>query len=301
MFHPNSNGREVIENLTIYDLPIGQKVSGNVSAGVRLFFATSPQSIQFERGIIATASSVGAWVPEYFFNTYQISTGGKKMVTVIFPYDASHNKATMQKISGSNYTGGQVIQGNTTDTLIEKTGSGNAIVESASFDGKFLFFRNTSGNLNSYFAKEAKSLTFSGNQYGINSQNNVTVQMKDRLGKIVTSGGEVTFYYPGITSVFVDNQAATTIQSGNGFRTVNITSGTHDIEIVNDGSTPNPSIPGDVNGDRVINIQDYLLLSNSFGKFSGQTGFNPGADFNGDNVVNIQDYQILSSNFGRSN
>jgi len=67
--------------------------------------------------------------------------------------------------------------------------------------------------------------------------------------------------------------------------------------------TPTPTISGkktgDVNGDGVVNILDFQLLSNSFGKSQGQTGYNANADFNGDNVVNILDFQILSNNFGK--
>ncbi len=64
--------------------------------------------------------------------------------------------------------------------------------------------------------------------------------------------------------------------------------------------TPTPiTIGGDVDHDGHINIIDFQLLSNSFGKSSGQSGFNSGADFNNDNMVNILDFQVLSNNFGR--
>jgi len=62
--------------------------------------------------------------------------------------------------------------------------------------------------------------------------------------------------------------------------------------------TPSPTptyLPGDINKDHVVNIQDYILLSNAFGTN------NAAADINSDGVVNIQDYIILSNNFGKSN
>lgn len=71
----------------------------------------------------------------------------------------------------------------------------------------------------------------------------------------------------------------------------------------NNTSTPTPTStnfkPGDVNHDGQVNIFDFQLLSNSFGKSSGQTGYNPDADFNVDQKVDILDFQILSNNFGR--
>ena len=59
-------------------------------------------------------------------------------------------------------------------------------------------------------------------------------------------------------------------------------------------STPTPTpLPGDINGDRVVNILDYTLLSNAFGTS------NAASDLNDDGIVNILDYILLSNNFGR--
>jgi len=64
--------------------------------------------------------------------------------------------------------------------------------------------------------------------------------------------------------------------------------------------TPSPSptptyLPGDINKDHVVNVQDYILLSNAFGTS------NAAADINSDGTVNVQDYILLSNNFGKSN
>jgi hypothetical protein len=57
-------------------------------------------------------------------------------------------------------------------------------------------------------------------------------------------------------------------------------------------SSPTPLL-GDINGDGIVNIQDYVLLSNAFGTN------NSSADLNSDGIVNLQDYVILSNNFGK--
>ena len=62
---------------------------------------------------------------------------------------------------------------------------------------------------------------------------------------------------------------------------------------------PGAAKPGDINRDLTVNILDFQLLSNSFGKSIGQVGFNERADLNTDNSINILDFQILSNNFGR--
>ncbi len=58
------------------------------------------------------------------------------------------------------------------------------------------------------------------------------------------------------------------------------------------------NIFGDANGDGRVDILDFQLLSNSFGKLPGQTGYDSRCDFNSSNTVDILDFQILSNNFG---
>ncbi|MBI4332384.1 MAG: hypothetical protein HY673_14010, partial [Chloroflexi bacterium] len=62
--------------------------------------------------------------------------------------------------------------------------------------------------------------------------------------------------------------------------------------------TPTAFLPGDVNGDGVVNMTDLNLLMASFNKRSVDAGFNPNADFNGDGIVDVYDLVILGLRFG---
>jgi hypothetical protein len=68
------------------------------------------------------------------------------------------------------------------------------------------------------------------------------------------------------------------------------------------------TIPGDVNGDKKVNILDCILIANHFGHADGD-GHAPGSkewldcancDINSDGRVNVLDCIILSSHFGQS-
>lgn len=68
--------------------------------------------------------------------------------------------------------------------------------------------------------------------------------------------------------------------------------------------SPTGTKTGDVNGDNRVTLLDYVLLFESFGKQTGQIGFDPRADMAGgpaggpDGKVNLLDYSVLFENFG---
>ena len=53
-------------------------------------------------------------------------------------------------------------------------------------------------------------------------------------------------------------------------------------------------ISGDINKNKVVDIQDYSLLKSEFGTINKE------ADINSDGLVNILDYVILSNNFNKN-
>lgn len=54
---------------------------------------------------------------------------------------------------------------------------------------------------------------------------------------------------------------------------------------------------GDVDGDNVVSVFDYIRISDSFDKVLGDGGYDAEADLDGDDVVSIFDYIILSDHF----
>jgi len=56
-------------------------------------------------------------------------------------------------------------------------------------------------------------------------------------------------------------------------------------------------IPGDVNGDGIVNIIDMVLLRAAYGSTPTQPNWNPEADINRDGVINIFDALILGNHW----
>lgn len=59
-------------------------------------------------------------------------------------------------------------------------------------------------------------------------------------------------------------------------------------------------INGDVDGDNVVSVFDYIGLSDAFDADSSSSNWNPNADLDGDGVVSVFDYIILSDNFDKA-
>ena len=69
-------------------------------------------------------------------------------------------------------------------------------------------------------------------------------------------------------------------------------------ELADDVSISFFVLPGDANRDRRVNLSDFTVLANNFGRTSGVT-FAQG-DFNYDGRVNLSDFTILANNFGNT-
>jgi hypothetical protein len=71
--------------------------------------------------------------------------------------------------------------------------------------------------------------------------------------------------------------------------------GNVEVKTVAEATTQVPAqMAADVNGDGQINCADIAIVKASFGKRSGQTGFDARADVNHDGVVDVRDLAIVA-------
>jgi len=60
------------------------------------------------------------------------------------------------------------------------------------------------------------------------------------------------------------------------------------------------TIPGDVNGDCIVDIFDLVLVASAYGSTPISPNWNPNTDINGDNIVDIFDLVIVASHYGET-
>ena len=56
----------------------------------------------------------------------------------------------------------------------------------------------------------------------------------------------------------------------------------------------------DGNLDDVINLADFFIFADAFGKGPDDGGYNPGADFNQDGKINLADFFSFADSFGKT-
>jgi hypothetical protein len=57
---------------------------------------------------------------------------------------------------------------------------------------------------------------------------------------------------------------------------------------------------GDADNNNAVNVNDFNIIRNSFGKSLGEPGYDTRGDFDGNNTINILDFNLLKLNFGQS-
>jgi hypothetical protein len=65
------------------------------------------------------------------------------------------------------------------------------------------------------------------------------------------------------------------------------------------GGTVLVTIPGDVNGNRRVDIFDVVLMAGGYGTSEGQPKFNANCDIDGDGDIDIFDIVIAAANYGK--
>ncbi|GIW62688.1 MAG: hypothetical protein KatS3mg090_0514 [Patescibacteria group bacterium] len=294
-FHPNAASIQTRQELVEYDMPVLRRAMGDSSVGVSLFFATSPDSVQFFRGIIASAGSIGAAVPQFFYNTYNTSgVNNKRIVTVVFPYSASHNKAVMQRISGSGITGAEIVQSSTRDYVLESAGNSSVNYENATFRANLVYYRVRDNQLVSYLVKSGTS--FLRSQVGFESENSATVRFYQNRGDVVSSGGRFVFYYPGITGILVDGVNRTPVSVSNNRLEIDIDSGTHSVEFLTSsgsgGSGQNPIELISISPNSESNDNEVVLFNLTGRNFVNGLSVRL---VNGNQQINATDLSVVSS------
>jgi hypothetical protein len=177
----------------------------------------------------------GGFTGRYLESEYATPASGlKNIVTVLFPHDPDHAKATMSRLSISGFTGATIDHGSgTVDTALESSAAASLAHDGDTFTGKALLCRKASGANVFYFVRNGTSFsTTNGPANGFSSLVPVSITMRGTVGRIVSPGTRVRFTYPRITGVRINGSLAPNVGADPDWVEVDVPSGTHTVELV---------------------------------------------------------------------
>lgn len=212
-----------------------------------------------------------------------------RIVTVLFPHNASRKKGAMSRIAGQGFTGASVNLGGATDFIYESSGESDCTDRGVSFRAKVVVVRRAGSASSSaataparkgpvlsrnrtptvtskkkktsapkpfYFASKARKLSMGS--VGFESDSDVSIYMKGMSGAIGGGGGVVTFRCPGVRGVKLDGGGLRTIEAGRNFVRVSVPGGAHTVTL---STSPVAPAARKMNAANVKKLDGMLLAS----------------------------------------
>ena len=200
--HPaNETQLQMVSSIEEYMALIDHKqtLSG---AKLSFFFATPPLAVNIEK----VPSAVQDRYPGYpdhnrLEAVYPTDTeGDANLITILFPHDPAHPKATFARISGSDFTGGTIAQtGGITDDTFESDGKRLIEYNDITFQAKALIHRQIGGETRFYFAKDGTYFSHEG--VGFESASPVSLYVRGNTGVVISPGTQLSLNGPGVSSL----------------------------------------------------------------------------------------------------
>ena len=246
LLHPNADNITTVLANREYRSTVAPN-RNNTAENVYLttYLGTNPNSVSIKDGLLAGNNS---FIGKYLYSSYNTDsvTGKKNIVTVLFPHDATHAKATMSSISGTGYSGASIDLGSSiVDTALESQGSSTISHGSVSFLGTAIWYRKNVGNTTAYFVRGGRSFNDGlSPRKGFSSNTGVSIHLRDKLGSIYVPGTvatPVTIYHPGVTSAKLNGTVVTNSSSGSNWITISVPVGNHALELISGVVAPTPT------------------------------------------------------------
>jgi uncharacterized repeat protein (TIGR03803 family) len=247
------------------------------------------------------------------------ASGGIKTLAQ-FTGDEGNGSGPMGPVVGDgegDLFGVAMLNGSDSSTVYEWSASGGIQTLAVLNGANGLYFNNMAllidGNGNIYGTNNGYGASDGGSIFELvaNPQVSGTISMVGCVNPAQT----LTFTFrPAVGNPFSRN---VTLASDGSYSVGGLQDGTYTIAVkgpswlqtdvgnvvVGDGAVTGMSatlLPGDINGDNVVDIQDFSLLAAAYGSNSSSSNWNPNADLNCDGVVNIEDFALLAADYGLS-
>lgn len=212
--------------------------AGVTNTYLNLYLATTPSAVSFSSSPFSGTPS--SFVGSYINSSYAVdSSSNARILTVLFPENPSHLKATMNRFVPVGATGALISNGTSTDFILVSTPSATVLTGSGIYKGRLAYIHYVAAILSSYFIRQGTYFDDENSpRTGFSSTSPVSIYMRGAGGSIyLPSATSVTFYFPGIVGMSIDSSPVAGAAGANSY-TVSISSGGHDISFSTAVSPP---------------------------------------------------------------
>ena len=243
VWHPNSGVLKTIASETHYLSEIKQEIAArgpriftDNEVELTTFLASPPSSVETKR--IVNQGSRYSYVADYLVANYDPVNKRKDILTVLFPADKTHKAGELSRIETDGYTGCKVVQGTIEDVALTSSGKTAGQQGDTMFQGEDIFFRMDSGKLASFFVKGVSFDSGHNPRCGFQADESIVLYMNSSAvpsgmhGMISSKETKVTFYYPEITSVKLNEKVVEVMASDQGWVQIQVPSGTFKVDVV---------------------------------------------------------------------
>lgn len=251
--HPNTRS----EIITITDqMHYRAKADGYVqdasdgTEGIEIFYGTPPNNAQFKSAYKGDFV-LGPILTPYLESTYNINHSDRlQAATILFPYDGDHMAPAMTRISAQNYSGAFIDHDNDIeDVFLASTGPGKYDYQGVLINGRGVFYRRINNTIDSYAV--ALGYGFDNAELpakGFASSEAVSIQMDDTTGflRVGKENTTITFNYPSLSEVQLNNISITPISSDENSITINVAKGNYKVNLISQTLSVS-DVPNDVN------------------------------------------------------
>ena len=240
IWHPNSAVLNTIQDKTEYHSKIekqkgdeGPVIFGKNKPELTTFLGTVPASV-IKKDMVNQSRGYH-YRAQYIYTSYPTINKKADILTVLFPGDKTHKMGKMTRIVSGEYTGSKITQNQVVEVALVSDGKIAGENGMESFKGEDIFYRKVSGKLDSYFVKGMAFDNGNPIRTGFDSDSSVALYLnnseKGMQGKIISTGANLSFYYPEISSVKLDGIPLNTVDSGSNWLKVIIPEGIFAIEL----------------------------------------------------------------------
>lgn len=234
VLHPNSEAEPYwVHEKEEYRFDVtGCNFSGS-PVQVSLFLVTEPEQVELNRGYLGSYYECSRFWGRYLYFSYSTdSTGGRDILTVIFPSDSDHPMANMDRdrVNGVDVA---IVEHDKSckDFFIGRSPSA-VEYEGVNFSGESCFFRKENGTVSSFLVRNSGRFVFDNSFFGgFSAESSISAEFVGNRGIIKSRGTRITVH-GDVDKVKINDLAVPIIKTNENEWTFQCPPGRHKITVV---------------------------------------------------------------------